>query len=132
MTFIATVLSVVSAAMPSPDVGTFDSSTPVRVRHHHHRKRKPRAPMQTALASYYTLHGGGACGVGDVQNGYRFASLILRCGTRVQFCYRRCVTAIMSDHGPYVGGRTFDLNVNLKYGLNCPDLCSVRWRIAAG
>lgn len=102
-----------------------------RVKHHRHH-RKPRAPMQTALASYYTDHGTGACGVGDVQSGYRFASLFLRCGTAVVFCFRSCVTAIMSDHGPYVAGRTFDLNANLKYATGCSDLCSVRWRIAGG
>jgi hypothetical protein len=88
--------------------------------------------MSSALASYYTDHGTGACGVGDVQSGYRFASLFLRCGTVVRFCFNGCVDAIMSDHGPYVAGRTFDLNANLKYGIGCSDLCSVRWRIAAG
>lgn len=98
----------------------------------HHPLKPPAPPMQTALASYYTDHGTGACGVGDVQSGYRFASLFLRCGTQVVFCYRQCVTAIMSDHGPYVAGRTFDLNSNLKYALSCGDLCSVRWRIAGG
>lgn len=88
--------------------------------------------MPYALASYYTDHGTGACGVGDVQSGYRFASLFLRCGTVVHFCHNGCVDAVMSDHGPYISGRTFDLNANLRYALGCGGLCNVRWRIAAG
>ena len=87
-------------------------------------------PMRTALASWYDQDGTGACDVGSVQTGYRFASLILPCGTRVQFLRlrRRCVTATMSDHGPYVTGRTFDLNANLRTALQCPGLCWVKWR----
>lgn len=89
-----------------------------------------QAEMRPALASWYGDHGTGACGVGDVQSGYRFASLFLRCGTAVKFCYRgRCVEGIMSDHGPYVSGRTFDLNANLKAALGCSDLCSLTYRV---
>ena len=96
----------------------------------HKKPHKPAPlPMSTALASWYSDHGGGACGVGDVQSGYRFASLFLRCGSRVRFCHNgSCVNAVMSDHGPYISGRLFDLNANLKYALRCSDLCTVRWR----
>lgn len=95
------------------------------------RHRRPQAPpMRPALASYYTDHGTGACGVGDVQAGYRFASLFLRCGTRVHFCYgRACADAVMSDHGPYIAGRSFDLNSNLRAALGCPGLCYLRYRV---
>ena len=86
-------------------------------------------PMQSALASWYAEHGTGACGVGDVQSGYRFASLFLRCGARITFRHAgRTVTATMSDHGPYVSGRLFDLNGNLKAALACSDLCYLQWR----
>ena len=86
--------------------------------------------MHDALASYYDIDGTGACGVGSVQTGYRFANLSLTCGTRVRFCYRgRCATGTMSDHGPYIAGRLFDLNVNLKNALGCPGLCYLRYRI---
>ena len=95
----------------------------------HHAPRKLDPPMRSATASWYAEHGGGACGVGDVQAGLRFASLILACGQRVQFCHAGCATATMSDHGPYVAGRTFDLNANLRAALGCPDLCTVRWRL---
>lgn len=89
-----------------------------------------QAPAHIAIASWYDEHGVGACDLGpDVQTGYRFASLILKCGTRVRFCAQRCVTAIMADHGPYVTGRTFDLNVNLRAALGCGGLCTVRWRV---
>jgi hypothetical protein len=139
MTLLATTFALLwpSPAPAFTDYATFNYPTTTvttvtytKVKHHHHHKPKP--PMQTALASYYTDHGTGACGVGDVQSGYRFASLFLSCGTRVMFCYNGCATAVMSDHGPYVAGRTFDLNANLKYGIGCSDLCSVRWRIVGG
>ena len=81
------------------------------------------------LASYYTDGGGGACGLGDVQSGYRFASLFLPCGAWIRMCHgAQCVNAMMSDHGPYVGGRTFDLNANLRAALGCGGLCDVTWR----
>ena len=87
-------------------------------------------PMRTALASWSYQDGTGACNVGSVQTGYRFASLILPCGARVRFCYRRrCVTGISSDRGPFVVGRTFDLNNNLRIALRCPGLCWVKWRV---
>ena len=89
----------------------------------------PAQPMRDAVASWYAEHGPGACAVGDVQTGYRFASLILRCGTRIRICREhRCVTATMSDHGPYIAGRTFDLNQNLAGALRCWGVCPVRWR----
>lgn len=82
------------------------------------------------IASYYNLSGIGSCGV-PAQSGYAFASLFLPCGARVLMCHgTTCVTATMDDHGPYVAGRTFDLNVALKDTLGCPDLCNVTWRSA--
>lgn len=112
---IANVLAIAATAL-----GLVDEHTQTR--------RPP--PMRTALASWYEEHGTGACGVGDVQSGYRFASLFLRCGTHVRFCHAgRCVTATMSDHGPYITGRTFDLNGPLKVALACPDLCWLQWRL---
>ena len=93
-------------------------------------KAHPATPMRSALASWYAEHGTGACGVGDVQTGYRFASLFLRCGTRITFRHAgRTVTATMSDHGPYVSGRLFDLNGSLKAALACSDLCWLQWRL---
>ena len=91
--------------------------------------RRDPPMLGPVLASYYSEGGGGACAIGDVQSGYRFASLFLGCGAMVRMCHgASCVDAMMSDHGPYVGGRTFDLNVNLRDALSCSDLCSVTWR----
>lgn len=90
--------------------------------------RRADLSMQPALASWYNLEGSGACGTG-AQVGYHFASLILPCGAQIKIChYSACVVGTMADHGPYVGGRTFDLNVNMRNALSCAGVCSVRWR----
>lgn len=90
--------------------------------------RRADLNMSPALASWYGLGGSGACGT-SVQSGYRFASLFLACGTVIRMCHgSSCVDAEMADHGPYVGGRLFDLNYNLKQALGCGDLCYLRWR----
>jgi hypothetical protein len=105
------------APVPMPD------ATPVRdpLPRHHRRPKPDPPPMSTATASYYTEHGTGACGLGpDVQAGYRFASLILAV---------RHPHAEMADRGPFISGRTFDLNVNLRRAISCGDLCLVRWRL---
>jgi hypothetical protein len=92
-------------------------------------QRRLDATMSYAIASYYTTNGVGACGYGNVQGGYRFASLFLPCGAWVRFCHgSRCAAAEMADHGPYIGGRTFDLNSNLRAALGCGGICSVRYR----
>jgi hypothetical protein len=92
------------------------------------RRLDPPAPMATAIASWYDEDGPGACGTG-AQTGLHFASLFLACGARVRFCYAGCAIGTMADHGPYVTGRTFDLNVNLRDAISCTDLCPVRWRL---
>jgi len=108
----------------------------------HHKKRvlshisKPKVvrvvtpvvPTSSGLASYYDLTGDGSCGA-PAQDGYQFASLFLACGTQVEMCAERCVVATMNDHGPYVSGRLFDLNVNLRDALGCSDLCEVRYKV---
>lgn len=83
--------------------------------------------MQTATASWYDLWGIGACGV-PAQSGLAFANLSLPCGATVEFCYDGCAKATMDDRGPYVYSRLFDLNINLRNAIGCPDLCAVRWR----
>ena len=88
----------------------------------------PDEPVQEATASYYTLGGTGSCGR-PAQIGRSFASLFLPCGAQVEFCYGpTCAVGTMDDAGPYVVGRLFDLNVNLRDALGCPSLCVVRWR----
>jgi len=97
---------------------------------HHQRRVHHHKEMNSAIASYYNLTGTDSCG-GPAQVGYGFANLSMPCGTRIRFCFNgNCVVGIMDDRGPYVAGRLFDLNVNLKYALRCPDLCPVKWRYA--
>ena len=91
------------------------------------RRLDPPAPTATAIASWYDEPGPGACGTG-AQVGLHFASLFLACGARVEFCFQGCAVGTMADHGPYVAGRAFDLNVNLRDAISCTDLCPVRWR----
>jgi hypothetical protein len=119
ISLLATVTAVITTAF---------SSTITEVHKHHHKHRKPSSPMHTALASYYDLDGPGACGTG-AQTGLHFASLIFRCGQRIRICHQGCVIATMADHGPYVSGRTFDLNVNLRNAIHCSDLCTVKYAI---
>jgi hypothetical protein len=94
---------------------------------HHHKPRPPRAHYSVSLASWYDDSGTTASGI---HYRYGYAALIFgsQWGKRVQFCYNTCVVGRLDDHGPYVGGRTFDLNWALKNTVGCPDLCKVRWR----
>ena len=125
---VAKALAVIASSSWVP---VAPDPAPVRdpMPHHHRRPRPDPPPTQTALASWYDQDGPGACGYG-AQTGLRFANRTLRCGTRVVICHAGCVTAIMSDRGPYVAGRLFDLNANLRRAIGCPDLCTVHWRLA--
>lgn len=79
------------------------------------------------IASWFDDSGATACGTHYT---YGFASLFLPCGATVTMRgpSGALVRATMEDHGPYVGGRTFDLNPGLKAALGCGDICSVWWR----
>lgn len=54
----------------------------------------------------------------------------LPCGTRVRLCVsrRRCVTARVTDRGPFVGGRELDLGPGAytRLGASSPDAWGVR------
>jgi hypothetical protein len=61
-----------------------------------------------SVASWYYDAGNTACGY---HAGLGVANKYLPCGTKVTFRYGgRSVTATVDDRGPYVGGRTWDLN----------------------
>lgn len=69
---------------------------------------------QTA-ASWYEDGGNTACGFHAY---YGVANLSLPCGSKVSFMSGgRSVTAVVDDRGPYVGGRTWDLNQNTAGAL---------------
>jgi len=68
-----------------------------------------------SVASWYDDAGNTACGV---HAGLGVANKSLPCGTRVTFRYGgHTVTAVVDDRGPYVGGRTWDLNQNTAGAL---------------
>lgn len=59
-----------------------------------------------------------------------FAHKTLAIGTRVTFRYKgRTVTAKCSDRGPYVAGRSFDLQPGLKAALGFGSVGTVEWRV---
>lgn len=82
--------------------------------------------MATAIASWYEDGGSTACGTHYTLG---VANKEMRCGTRVEICAARCATATVDDRGPYVEGRLFDLNANLKATIGASDLGPVRWRV---
>jgi hypothetical protein len=68
-----------------------------------------------SVASWYQDGGSTACGYHAY---YGVANLSLPCGTKVTFIYGgHSVTATVDDRGPYVGGRTWDLNQNTAGAL---------------
>lgn len=85
-------------------------------------------PMDQAVASFYDDSGATASGEHFT---YGFASLIFPFGTRIEFCFTSCAIGIDQDHGPYIGGRTFDLNEELAQatGLINAGVGTVRYRV---
>jgi hypothetical protein len=67
------------------------------------------------VASWYEDAGSTACGF---HAHYGVANVSLPCGATVRFVSGgRTVTAVVDDRGPYVGGRTWDLNQNTAAAL---------------
>lgn len=104
----------------------------------HERRRRAREernrPFSTSVASYYDDSGNTASGehatlgfahLGPGEGAYAGMAF----GTRVEFCKARCAVGTMDDHGPYIAGREFDLNVALRDAIGAGDLGPVRWRI---
>jgi peptidoglycan lytic transglycosylase len=68
-----------------------------------------------SIASWYYDGGNTACGFHAF---YGVANTSLPCGTKVTFRHGgREVTATVDDRGPFVGGRTWDLNQNTAAAL---------------
>ena len=71
--------------------------------------------FEQSVASWYNDAGQTACGFHAT---YGVANKSLACGTHVTFSYGgRTVVATVDDRGPYVGGRTWDLNQNTAAAL---------------
>lgn len=78
-----------------------------------------------AIASWY--YDGGTTGCGFHAT-YGIATFVVPCGGTVLLVHGgRRVIAVRDDSGPYVAGRTFDLNPTTKAALGCSDLCDVMW-----
>ena len=76
-----------------------------------------------AAASWYNDGGNTACGFHAY---YGVANVSLPCGTRVALMYGgRKVTAVVDDRGPYVGGRSWDLNQNTAGALGVGGVQSI-------
>jgi hypothetical protein len=74
--------------------------------------------LEPTVASWYYDAGNTACGF---HSHYGVANRTLPCGTQVTFQYGgRSVVATVDDRGPYVYGRSYDLNQNLsaRLGMN--------------
>jgi rare lipoprotein A len=72
--------------------------------------------FEPTVASWYEDGGSTACGF---HAGYGVANRTLPCGTKVRFRHAgHSVTATVDDRGPYVYGRTFDLNQTTAAALH--------------
>lgn len=79
-------------------------------------------PSRVALASAYDASGeaAGCMGSPSPRRAHlSVATQLVPCGARVQICTTtgRCVVAVRRDTGPFVGGRTFDLNIGVVNAL---------------
>jgi hypothetical protein len=91
--------------------------TPIRVAFAGSRRARPAdasageiVALMPNVASWYYDAGNTACGFHAT---YGVANRTLPCGTKVTLSYGgRTVVATVDDRGPYVYGRTFDLNQN--------------------
>ena len=79
--------------------------------------------FEQTVASWYDDAGTTGCGFHAT---YGVANKSLPCGTRVTFSYGgRTVVATVDDRGPYVGGRTWDLNQNTAAALGFSGVATV-------
>jgi len=103
------------------------------VRHkveHRHVQAKPKPappPMSYAVASWYYDAGETASGFHAT---YGVANKDLPFGTHVLITYHgNTVEAIVDDRGPYVYGRTFDLNQTVAQALGFSGVDTIAYRI---
>ena len=102
---------------------------PHRPHHHRPRRRPAPPPMRTALASWY-FAGGGPIACGGDSWAMGVASRTLRCGTRIEVCFRGCVRAVVNDYGPAAWtGRSMDLSEQVARAVGFSGVATVRWRV---
>jgi hypothetical protein len=82
-----------------------------------------------AVASWYYDAGTTGCGFHAT---YGIATFVTGCGGIVRLrnpSTGAVVIATRDDSGPYVAGRTFDLDPATKAALGCSDLCDVQYAL---
>lgn len=91
------------------------------------RKTTLIPPLSYATASWYNDAGNTASGYHSY---YGVANKSMSFGTHVLFVYHgRSVEATVDDRGPYVGGRTWDLNQNTAGALGFGGVDTVGYNI---
>lgn len=96
---------------------------------HAARMEAASTPWQgPAIASWYDDSGTTGCGF---HAAYGIATFVVGCGGTVLLKGPggAVVRATRDDSGPYVAGRTFDLDPATKAALGCSDLCDVQYAI---
>lgn len=91
--------------------------------------------MRTAIASYYTV----ASSSTQTASGEEFrddlltvAHRTLPFGTLVHLCHDGCVVARVTDRGPFITNRTFDLSLATWNEIGCPTrkgICEVEYQM---
>lgn len=96
----------------------------LHLRHLHHALR---AQMIPAVASWYYDAGNTACGF---HARYGIANRTLPCGTKVRLSYdSHTVVATVDDRGPYVYGRSFDLDQSTAQALGMTGVVTLSTQI---
>ena len=137
MLVIGVLLVIASAAHTS-------STAPSLAKAATHAKRAARPSaagarrFRPAVASAYSRESSGptnGCDGSELHDGdLSVATFQVPCGARVEICVgSTCVIAARKDSGPYVAGRSFDLNVGVvrALGFSSPyafGVRTIRWR----
>lgn len=86
---------------------------------------------QSAVASYYHLPGNTYANGEKYDSSLAFAHKTMAFGTKVEFCFNgKCAVGVCKDRGPFIAGRTFDLNLALADAVGLRGVQTVRWRQA--
>lgn len=107
-----------SQALPGRDAHTSRTQSAARKHPGFHR----------GVASWYYADGPTACGF---HAKFGVANRTLPCGTRVAFLHAgHRARAVVDDRGPYVAGRTWDLNKRLAVKLHVSGVATVwaKWK----
>jgi Lytic transglycolase len=134
------LLMILPATLMTFDGGPADAAsvahgTRMRHRHrvhhrHHHRIRRhaPKVlPMTPTVASWYYDEGDTACGF---HAEYGVANKTLPCGTKVVLSYGgHSITATVDDRGPFVYGRSYDLDQRTASALGMWGVATIYARV---